>query len=302
MIIDWKKYVDQIYCITFPNKQMNELYAELKRVDILDSGIYREFENISSPLFKKMFLGTFGSLKEEYPMQQRYSYAYDVTIAHYYCMKHAEQNNYDRILILENDNIFLKDKKDIINILDNAFKNCDDNGFIFLGAAVHSIYNYPEILQNHNIRNTSYQCTETVNYNILKIEDTVALTGGASFNIYDKIAYKEFIKFIEDGNYWTVDIYNEIYDTNKIKIYISDTYIAIQNCWIGTFLNSLNNYNCNQFYKYMYLMNIINDYNSIKSGSNPSDIISDTWASELAFNQLNEKFFNYELDITKYLT
>lgn len=301
MKIDWKKYVDQIYCITFPKKQSNTFYSELKRVDILDSGIYREFENISSPLFEKMFLGTFGSLREDYPMQQRYSYAYDVTIAHYYCAKHAEQNNYDRILILENDNIFLKDKKDIVNILDTAFEHCDDNGFIFLGAGVHSSKNYPELLQNPNIRNTSYQCTETVNYNILKFEDTNDLSGGASLNIYDKIAYKEFIKFIEDGNYWTVDIYNKIYDTNKIKIYISDTYIAIQECWVGTFLNSLNNYNCNQFYKDFYLMHIVNDYNSIKNESNPSDIPSDVWASEIAFDQLNEKYFNNELDKTKYL-
>ena len=300
MKINWSKYVDQIYCITFPNKQMNELYTELKRVDILDSGIYYEFENISSPLFKYMFLGTFGSLKEDCVMQKKYSYAYDVTIAHYYCMKHAQQHNYDRILILENDNIFLKDKKDIVNILDAAYNNYKD-GFIFLGSALHKIYDYPEKLHIFDIRNTLYQCTETVDYDIIKLTDNFNTAGGASFNIYDKTAYEYFIKFIEDKNYWTVDVYKNIYDINKINIYISNTYIAIQECWIGKMLNSLNNYNCNEYNKFKYLMNIINDYNNIKNGNNPNDILSDIWASKLGFEQLNEKYFNNELDITKYL-
>ena len=277
------------------------MYSELKRVDILDSGIYYEFENINSPLYEKMFLGTFGSLKEEYPMQQRYSYAYDVTIAHYYCMKHAEQHNYDRILILENDNMFLRDKKDIVKILDKAFENCDDNGFIFLGASLHAIYDYPNILQDNSIRNTLYQCTATVDYDIIKFNKNTELAGGASFNIYDKVAYKEFIKFIEDGNYWTVDVYDKIYDLNKVNIYFSNTYVAVQECWIGTMINSLNNYNYNYFNRYKYVMHIVNDYNSIKNGVVPSDILSDVWASKYAFEQLNEKLFNNELDITKYL-
>ena len=55
MKIDWNKYVDQIYCITFTGKRNGEMYDELKRVDILDSGIYFEFENIKTPLYEKLY-------------------------------------------------------------------------------------------------------------------------------------------------------------------------------------------------------------------------------------------------------
>ena len=121
MKIDWNKYVDQIYCITFTGKRNGEMYDELKRVDILDSGIYFEFENIKTPLYEKLYRSFFGNQFEGQGYMKDYSYAYDVTIAHYYCMKHAEQHGYNRILILENDNVFLKNKSAISNILDISF-------------------------------------------------------------------------------------------------------------------------------------------------------------------------------------
>ena len=233
-----------------------------------------------------------------YPTEN-YSYAYDVTIAHYYCMKHAEQHGYNRILILENDNVFLKNKSAISNILDIAMEKCDDNGFIFCGAAGHAIYDY----ENEYHRNTLYQCTKEIDYDIIKLENDINTCGGASFNIYDKKAYTTFTKYIENGNYWTIDVYKNIYNLNEISIYFSNTYIAVQESWFGIFINALYNYNVNPNYKDKYLNICVGDYNSILDHAldHPNDIESDIWAHHIVFDQINEILFNNSLDKSKYI-
>ena len=299
MKIDWNKYVDQIYCITFTGKRNGEMYDELKRVDILDSGIYFEFENIKTPLYEKLYRSFFGYQYEGQGYMKDYSYAYDVTIAHYYCMKHAEQHGYNRILILENDNVFLKNKSAISTILDIAMEKCDDNGFIFCGAAGHAIYDY----ENEYHRNTLYQCTKEIDYDIIKLENDINTCGGASFNIYDKKAYTTFTKYIENGNYWTIDVYKNIYNLNEISIYFSNTYIAVQESWFGIFINALYNYNVNPNYKDKYLNICVGDYNSILDHAldHTNDIESDIWAHHIVFDQINEILFNNSLDKSKYI-
>lgn len=287
MKIDWSKYVDQIYCITFSKKQDNDFYKELERVDILDSDIYYEFENIQTPLYEKLYRGMFGNLYDDDIPERQYSYGFDVTIAHYYCMKHAEQHNYNKILILENDNIFLQDKNDIITILDNALSNFNDNEpCIFIGSLTHSIYDYDS-------KRCTYDCVKIVDYEILKLTMESDVGGGTSFNIYNKKGYKELIEYIESNNYITIDRYQFIYDLEKVNIYYSNTYISVQQNWIWGYMNVLYNYNYDINKKEYYLQNCIDEYFWV--------FPKYKWEMKICFKQINKILFDNKLDITKYL-
>jgi hypothetical protein len=107
-MIDWKKYFDHIYCIHYkPHvERFEELNNELKRVGILDSEI-----------FNYLFTNEDNS---EYIIP-----ANKVTINHKYCLMHAYENNYNRILILENDIRFLNNISIIENYLYQIPKDAD---------------------------------------------------------------------------------------------------------------------------------------------------------------------------------
>ena len=293
MKIDWNKYVDQIYCITFYNRDKTLLYNELRRVDILDSGIFYEFENISTPFYKILYNTLFGDKFKGNKILE-YSYRYDCTMAHYYCMKHAQQNGYKKILILENDVVFLKNKKDIVEILEHSnIVNCfSDKGYIFLGSAAHSIYSYD--VERQNNRNTCYQCTKEVDYDILKFSKDITISGGAAFNIYDDKAYNYFINFIENKNFDVIDIYHRIYDLNQINIYFSNTYVCIQEDWFGLFLNATYNYDFCENNKEKYLNHIFEDFNNFAEEQ-------DKWAHPLLFKEINERMFNNSLTENDYI-
>jgi len=296
--IDWKKYVDQIYCLTFAKKDKTELYNELKRVDIYDSGIYHEFENIQTPLYEILYNNLIDKKYIEYLSQlnlfvfdnlKKYTFRYDVTIGEYYCMKNASNHGYNRILILEDDVIFLKNKEDIINILENMLKcyNENDEGLLFLGGIPHICYDYTKDYKN--IRNTLYQCVKEVNYNYIKAVDLYRIPGSSSCNFYDKSAYEHFINYIESGKYGMVDIYFLIYGNSNIQIFYSDTNIAVQENWAGHMINATYNHNYDINKRNIYLNNIFSILLS------PEIIPQDYWSSKLVFDEINEVFFNNEL-------
>ena len=125
MNINWKKYVDQIYCIRYIGEDQyrkTKCDEEFKRLGIFDSGIYFEFTNINSPFYKDIYYKFFDKFNKEHP----YSYVTDCTFGHYYCLKHAQFHNYERVLLLESDCVFLKDENQIIELLESS-KNVMDN-------------------------------------------------------------------------------------------------------------------------------------------------------------------------------
>jgi hypothetical protein len=290
MKIDWNKYVDQIYCVTFTKKDKTKLYEELRRVDILDSDIYHEFENIQTPFYEILYNAAVDQNKVMQNSCKEYSFRYDVTIAEYYCCKNASQHNYNRILVLEDDVIFLKDKNDIIKILDNMLKCFNENtpGLLFLGGAPHSVHNYNE--DYDNIRNTLYQCTENVNYNYYKVENLLSLPGSSSCNFYDKKAYEYFIKYNEDGNFSMCDLYYLIYNNCDIKLFYSDTNLAVQEGWAGYFINATNNHNYSHTDKSKYLNNVF-DIMKLHDFT----YVLDYWVIHIIFKEINNNFFNNEL-------
>ena len=102
MTIDWKKYIDHIYCIHYvPYSDRRErLEKELKRVGILDSGIFSWQLSYDIPKFTKN------------PLE-------DNTYNHLQCYCNAKYMGYKKVMILEDDIVFLKDINMIQTLLDN---------------------------------------------------------------------------------------------------------------------------------------------------------------------------------------
>ena len=144
-MIDWKKYFDHIYCIHYMPYQ--DRYAkcrdELTRVGIKDSGVFSWKLTWDSPIFEKLYqvcnaAPSIGCMK--------------VGFAHYMCIKEAYELGFKHILILENDNIFLKDVDEIQRILDDLPEDYD---ICFLDKIPSKLAKYDEALKNDRV-NDSY--------------------------------------------------------------------------------------------------------------------------------------------------
>ena len=219
--IDWKKYVDKIYCVRYIGEseyRINKCNEEFNRVDIFDSGIYYEFININSPFYKDIYETLFW----KYAKNRPYNYVTDCTFGHYYCMKHAEYFGYERILILESDDVFLRDKNQIIEILEKSkeIMDNDENSLCVLNGC--ESYNPP------------YTFTLPTSFSIDFRSDISLWCAG--FNIYSKNAYKTFIEKYEKYEFFTNDTYDEIYGT-KIHVYNNEVNICIQQDWVKMTIN-----------------------------------------------------------------
>ena len=231
-MIDWKKYIDHIYIVdyVYTDKDINSYFNdELKRVGIdrYDTSFVTTFENISAPLYQILYNSfTNQTFNDDY----QYNYAYDVTIAHYYCMKLAQAKNQNRILILENDCIFYDDVNVIDNIL-NQVKNGFDNNEIDLFCGNLSV---------------SYDNVVVMNYsdtNIYKYSNYDLFCAGAAFNIYNSNAYNVFINYIENEFYSVVDQYYIIYYKKNINIWYSHIMLCVQKNWDTMMYNLYEHYN-----------------------------------------------------------
>lgn len=295
-MINWKKYVDQIYCInyvTYPKKNLDRLYMELKRVDILDSDIYYEYENINTPIYEKIY-------KNFNYNEYKYNSGFDCTCAHYYCMKHAQQHNYKRILILENDLILLKDKEQIIKLLDAALtiSNYDDNS-MFVYNAIDSEMPY-----------LTFELPINFNVNISENKNLY----GAAFNIYNINAYNYFISKFENLEITCIDDYYNIYKDSNINIYSNSVNICIQQNWLLFTINSDILYNTNidddlnNLYKHKNidaLTSVLKNYKEVMNTISEEGI---TYSMQKykdylvkLFNYVNEHFYENKLNLEYFI-
>ena len=139
-MIDWKKYFDHIYCIHYiPYKERYKTCLdELTRVGIRGSGIFSWKLTWDSPIFNKLYevyksAPSLGCMK--------------VGLAHYFAIKEAYELGFKRVLILENDNIFLKDLERMEEILDNL----PDSDIILLDKVPAVTAKYNEAVVNDKI-------------------------------------------------------------------------------------------------------------------------------------------------------
>ena len=117
-MIDWKKHFDHIYCIHYiPYKnRFKKCQNEFERVGIRDSGVFSWRLTWDSPIFDKLYeicnaAPSVGCMK--------------VGFANYQCVKEAYELGFNHVLILENDNIFLKDLDKLDKILNDIPQDYD---------------------------------------------------------------------------------------------------------------------------------------------------------------------------------
>lgn len=116
-MINWAKYFDRIYCLHFiqysNRKQLMQF--QLNRVGILNSGIFQWKYTFKNELNQKLYR-TF--IKKRHKENEK-TLNVSILFGHYNCIKDALFNNYNRILIIEDDIRFLKDLNKIQQIIKN---------------------------------------------------------------------------------------------------------------------------------------------------------------------------------------
>ena len=227
MIIDWKEYVDKIYVMDYVGHKCKKqkLMDELHRVDMSDSMIV-DFENIDTKLFDTLK----ALYTDKSPDKTLFTYTFNVTIGHYFCMRHALQAGYDRVLILENDACFLKDKDKVKETLDKSIKCFDEGADILLGSTSVVSVKYDENNNKQYIQHNLYNEWHDTEIGYGKMTGDEEITGGAAFNIYNRKAMEYFCNYIESLQFATVDYYNIIYDSSINKYYMINQ-ICVQQHW-----------------------------------------------------------------------
>lgn len=117
MNITWNKYFDKIYFIThIDNRQ--KTYFQLKKVGILDSGILKQYtiynHNVDTAFNKYI------QIKKRINKNIISS-----MLNQYYCIRDAKYNNYQHILIIEDNIKFIDNLEKIQEILENKPENSD---------------------------------------------------------------------------------------------------------------------------------------------------------------------------------
>ena len=124
MSITWNKYFDKIYCLHYiPFKERKELMDfQLKRIGILDSGIfsyYLTYNNALDKKFERFFRYSSEKIKNNIFINT------SIFFGHYNVIREAYAHDYNRILIIEDDVRFLRDLNKIEQVLNNRPQNAD---------------------------------------------------------------------------------------------------------------------------------------------------------------------------------
>lgn len=230
--IDWKKYVDSIYLLTYILNKDNEINRneELNRVNLNDSDIFYEVRQFPTPLYDKLY----ESFYDNAATLEKTKY-FNMLMGHYRCIKMAYLNGDEYTLILEEDFRFLKSKEQISNILDETipkFKKIHGPA-IFLGSSSYML---------DGIWMTGID--ESINYNNLYeiFDNFIVICAGTTFNIYNRDAMKCLIDYVENFNFSVIDEYHKIYPSN-CKLFILNKKICLQQGWIELSYNTCIDYN-----------------------------------------------------------
>lgn len=118
-VIDWSKYFDHIYCLHYlPDKaRLPVITEELDRVGILNSGIfsfYWTFQSVFDAAIRKSV-----KLMNVYFHNEHSATVTNITYNNYRIVRESLGLGYNRILILEDDVLFLHDLERIKDMLEH---------------------------------------------------------------------------------------------------------------------------------------------------------------------------------------
>lgn len=123
-MIKWQEKFDAIYCISLADNisRRDDLKKELSRVGILNSNIFHWKITVKNELYK--YIWNNPSLKAN-KWWFHLTGTLNCTLEHYAVYKECLALGYKRVLILEDDVVFLKDIKEIEKAIDNIPENYD---------------------------------------------------------------------------------------------------------------------------------------------------------------------------------
>ena len=109
-MIDWQSLFDKIYCVHYfkQKERLPRISAELKRVGILDSGVFDWFYDYDSPFFRRLQGSLFSEQQSEILQPESFTY-FKCSFTHYRIWKEICARGFKRTLVIEDDEVFLKD-------------------------------------------------------------------------------------------------------------------------------------------------------------------------------------------------
>ena len=123
-LIDWKSHFDQIFCISFTpyhNERITRITQQLDKVGILNSGIFQWKYTYASIFWEK--LKSVVTIQHQNVKDGKIG-MFNTAFAHYEISKIAKNLGYQRILVLEEDIVFLKDINKFASLI-NSFPKSD---------------------------------------------------------------------------------------------------------------------------------------------------------------------------------
>lgn len=210
-MINWSKYFDKIICINFNEftTRRELLEFELERVGILNSGIFEWQFTFNGP-YEKLF-GQM--LKEKYInfTAARVS----CILGHINAVKKAYYTNCKNVLIIQDDERFLKDLNRIEQILEKLPEGYD---LILLDKFINGYNNANKILNNQN---------NIINEEFIDIKDGSVFNAGCY--ILNRKGMELIISMIDMGFYCTFDmLFNFNQFKNVAKRAVSKESVSVQ--------------------------------------------------------------------------
>lgn len=227
--IEWNKYVDHIFCLQYlQNNRLKEISKTLINIgiDIYDSRYFSfvyDFEHcIFKDQYQKMKEESFNFFnknvyfKGSYLNIDKHNYIFYLGLNTYRALKIAQYFNYERIIIFEDDIIFLKDINYIIKAMD--FIKTQDFDICMCQTTFMDAY--------HGIKSylADDGCEDLGNDMFLRIRDPLGLYGGG-FIILTKKGINEIINYYEQNN---LMVCLDALDTLRDKIKNLDTIFALK--------------------------------------------------------------------------
>lgn len=220
-VIPWSRWFDSIWSIRYTGypDRMAGIDAELKRIGVTDSGILHEKLNFPSITDAVMF----NFLRANHRTDCRKQSQVSCSLGHYSCIKSAYELGHEHMLVIEDDERFLKNTDEIAEYLSFIPSDADIVNFDVLPAdAQHNDVNFPQMMERDSINSRFFR------YHMMFGGGCYALNRKAMGRLID--SYERFMRTADDYLSGRAPLGNDIiYCASKKSI-----------CCQLTFSNSVN--------------------------------------------------------------
>ena len=210
-MIQWQKYFDKIYCINYKEFQVRHelMEYELKRVGILDSPVFEWQYTFSGP-YEELYAKMISADGVQWSVART-----SCILGHINAVKKAYYNGYNNVLIIEDDERFLRNIDRIEQILEKLPKDYD---LIFLDKFINGYNNANQILTNQQY---------FINDQYIDIRQKIVQSAGCY--ILNRRGMEIIISLADIGTFLTFDmIFNLPQFINNTRRAIAKESVSIQ--------------------------------------------------------------------------